>query len=82
VRASLVRMGTPRLLPPGTGLAVYRICQESLTNVLKHAGPSVTVTVLLQWAAASLVLEVSDDGRGYRVRAEIPIPPLRQEDTP
>jgi len=118
VRASLVRMGTPRTLPPGTGLTVYRICQESLTNVLKHAGPSPTVTVLLQWGAASLVLEVSDDGRGaaaasdghgqgllgmreravmlggtlaagprpgggYRVRAEIPIPPLRpEEDAP
>lgn len=110
VRASLVRMGTPRTLPPGTGLSVYRICQESLTNVLKHAGPTPTVTVLLQWTTASLVLEVSDDGRGaaagsdghgqgllgmreraamlggtltagprpgggFRVRAEIPIPP-------
>ncbi|MCL3862744.1 sensor histidine kinase [Actinotalea sp. K2] len=64
VRVSLVRMGTARTLPPGTGLTVYRICQESLTNVLKHAGPSPTATVLLQWAAASLVLEVSDDGRG------------------
>ncbi len=110
VRASLVRMGTPRTLPPGTGLSVYRICQESLTNVLKHAGPTPTVTVLVQWTTASLVLEVSDDGRGaaagsdghgqgllgmreraamlggtltagprpgggFRVRAEIPIPP-------
>src|SRR5665811_1476872 len=64
VRVSLVRMGTPRTLPPGTGLTVYRICQESLTNVLKHAGPASTATVLLQWAAASLVLEVTDDGRG------------------
>ncbi len=57
-------MGTPRRLPPGTGLTTYRICQESLTNILKHAGPSPTVTVLLQWTPGSLVLEVSDDGRG------------------
>ena len=64
VRISLVRMGTPRRLPPGTGLTVYRICQESLTNVLKHAGPAPTTTVMLQWTPASLVLEVSDDGRG------------------
>lgn len=64
VRISLVRMGTPRQLPPGTGLTVYRICQESLTNILKHAGPAPTATVMLQWRAASLVLEVSDDGRG------------------
>lgn len=64
VRASLVRMGTPRPLPPGVGLAVYRICQEALTNVLKHAGPDPTVTVLVQWQPAGLVLEVTDDGRG------------------
>src|SRR5690606_38124255 len=39
MRLSLVRVGTPRVLPPGLGLNVHRICQESLTNVLKHAGP-------------------------------------------
>lgn len=61
---SLVRMGTPRTLPPGTGLAVYRVCQESLTNVLKHAGPQARATVLLQWNPGALVCEVSDDGRG------------------
>lgn len=64
VRASLVRMGAARRLPPGVGLAVYRICQEALTNVLKHAGPDPTVTVLVQWQPAGLVLEVTDDGRG------------------
>lgn len=70
VRVSLVRMGTPRRLPPGTGLTVYRICQESLTNVLKHAGPSPTATVLLQWTPASLVLEVTDDGRGAAAESD------------
>ncbi len=64
MRVSLVRMGAPRRLPPGTGLTVYRICQEALTNVLKHAGPDPAVTVLVQWLPAALVLEVSDDGRG------------------
>ncbi|WP_239073623.1 sensor histidine kinase [Cellulomonas denverensis] len=64
VRASMVRMGTARRLPPGMGLTVYRICQEALTNVLKHAGPSPTVTVLVQWGPRSLVVEIADDGRG------------------
>lgn len=64
VRASLIRMGTARRLPPGMGLTVYRICQEALTNVLKHAGPSPTVTVLVQWGVRSLVVEIADDGRG------------------
>lgn len=70
VHVSLVRMGTARQLPPGTGLTVYRICQESLTNVLKHAGPSATATVLLQWTPASLVLQVSDDGRGAAAESD------------
>ncbi|KQS99758.1 sensor histidine kinase [Cellulomonas sp. Leaf395] len=64
LRASLVRMGEPRNLPPGAGLTVYRIAQESLTNVLKHAGPDPKVTVLVQWLPDAIVLEVSDDGRG------------------
>ncbi|MEV7972667.1 sensor histidine kinase [Cellulomonas sp. NPDC089187] len=70
VRASLVRMGTARRLPPGMGLTVYRICQEALTNVLKHAGPSPTVTVLVQWAARSLVVEIADDGRGASAESD------------
>ena len=61
---SFVRVGEPRPLPPGVGLAVHRVCQESLTNVLKHAGPGPHVTVVLTWGADALALEVSDDGRG------------------
>lgn len=64
LRVSLVRMGTPRALPPGLGLTAYRICQEALTNVMKHAGPDPTVTVLVQWSDTALGLEISDDGRG------------------
>ncbi len=67
LRVSLVRMGAPRILPPGAGLTAYRICQEALTNVLKHAGPDPQVTVVVQWLPASLVLDVSDDGRGAAV---------------
>lgn len=64
LRVSLVRVGQQRTLPPGAGLTVYRVCQEALTNVLKHAGPDPTVTVLVRWGATSLDLEVEDDGRG------------------
>ncbi|WP_315097865.1 sensor histidine kinase [uncultured Cellulomonas sp.] len=70
LRASLVRMGEPRNLPPGAGLTVYRIAQEALTNVLKHAGPDPLVTVLVQWLPDSIVLEVSDDGRGASADAD------------
>ena len=64
VRISLVRMGTPRSLPPGAGLTVYRVCQEALTNILKHAGPDPTVTVVVTWGVDTLRLAVDDDGRG------------------
>src|SRR5690625_1523155 len=61
---SLMRLGTARALPPGLGVTVYRVCQEALTNVLKHAGSAVTASVLLQWEARRLVLQVDDTGRG------------------
>ncbi|MDD9208027.1 histidine kinase, partial [Georgenia sp. 10Sc9-8] len=61
---SVVRSGTARPLPPGVGLSVYRIVQEALTNVLKHAGPAARATVTLGWTPTSVVLQVEDDGRG------------------
>ncbi|WP_324275361.1 sensor histidine kinase [Blastococcus brunescens] len=56
--------GEPRPMPPGPQLAAYRIVQESLTNVLKHAGPASRAWVRLQWRPDSLELSVLDDGRG------------------
>jgi signal transduction histidine kinase len=50
-------------LPPGIDLSAYRIVQEALTNVLKHAGPA-RATVLVRYGPDALLLEVSDDGRG------------------
>jgi signal transduction histidine kinase len=54
--------GTPRDLPPGLGLAMYRVVQEALTNVIKHAGKPRT-EVRLNYEPAALVVEVADDGR-------------------
>ena len=54
--------GTPRDLPPGLGLAVYRVVQEALTNVIKHAGKPQT-EVRLTYEPAALVVKVADDGR-------------------
>lgn len=69
VRASglpvaLVTTGEARQLPAGAGLAVYRVVQEGLTNVLKHGGPSARATVRLHWAPGRLEAHVEDDGRG------------------
>jgi signal transduction histidine kinase len=46
-----------------TGLAVYRIAQESLANVVKHA-PGAAATVCLQVDGAGVCLEVADSGNG------------------
>jgi signal transduction histidine kinase len=53
--------GAPRALPPGLDLAAYRVVQEALTNVLKHAGKPRT-TVRLDYRDADLVVEVADAG--------------------
>jgi signal transduction histidine kinase len=53
----------PADLPPGVGLAAYRIVQESLSNVLRHAGAAV-VRVDIRCTAANLTLRVDDDGAG------------------
>ncbi len=56
--------GEPRPMAAGPQLAAYRIVQESLTNVLKHAGPNSRAWVRLHWRADALELAVLDDGRG------------------
>jgi signal transduction histidine kinase len=51
-------------LSPGTDLTAYRVVQESLTNVLKHGGPSVHADVKIRYETNQLRIEVVDDGRG------------------
>jgi signal transduction histidine kinase len=50
--------------PDGVALTVFRVVQESLTNVRKHAGPDVVASVSLVEDGADLVVTVADDGRG------------------
>jgi two-component system, NarL family, sensor histidine kinase UhpB len=51
-------------LPPDAELAIYRIAQESLTNVARHAQAS-RVNIVLERGLNSLVLRVVDDGHGF-----------------
>lgn len=53
-----------RALPGGAELTVYRMVQEGLTNVLKHAGPQVHTVVSLDWQSRGLAVTLQDDGRG------------------
>ncbi|MEU6140079.1 sensor histidine kinase [Streptomyces sp. NPDC047081] len=55
--------GEARPLPPGVQLCLYRVVQEALTNVLKHA-PGAHATVQLAYRAGEMTLSVQDDGKG------------------
>ncbi len=56
--------GEPVPLPPAVDHAAYRIVQESLTNVLRHAGPDARATVCLHYLPGILAITVADDGCG------------------
>lgn len=65
VRIDCRRIGTPRRpLPLGAELTAYRVVQESLTNVLKHAGSATSTEVSLEYGPRGLTITVDDDGRG------------------
>jgi signal transduction histidine kinase len=60
--------GAQRTLAPGVELSAYRIVQESLTNVLRHAGAT-TAVIALRYGMTDLVVEVSDNGRNGHTTA-------------
>jgi signal transduction histidine kinase len=55
-------------LSPGVDLSAYRIVQEALTNVVKHAGAA-TVEVTVRYAKDSVQVEVCDDGQPLELTA-------------
>jgi signal transduction histidine kinase len=62
--------GDVRPLPFGVDVAAFRIVQEALTNVTRHAGPA-TATVRVVYGEGDLMIQVDDDGRG----PETPVTP-------
>jgi signal transduction histidine kinase len=63
VDANLVVTGEPRALSPAVDLSAYRITQEALTNVIRHASAD-HVTVLLAYGSDQVLVTVTDDGGG------------------
>jgi signal transduction histidine kinase len=63
---SLATNGVPAELPARVDLFAYRIVQEALTNVLKHAGPGAHTQVRLGTDSSGIVIEVLDDGHGNK----------------
>ena len=62
VRVSLEVYGNARPMPAGLDLSAYRIVQEALTNVVKHAGSGARCTVHLGYDEGVLAIRVTDDG--------------------
>ena len=61
--------GTPAAGPAdGADLAVYRVVQESLTNVRRHGGPGVSAAVTIRYTVDGVTVSVTDDGRGAAAR--------------
>jgi signal transduction histidine kinase len=63
-RVTLTRYGRQPVVSQPLGLTVYRIVQESITNVLKHAGPSARAAVGITFAEHGIGIRVVDNGRG------------------
>ncbi|WP_214413080.1 sensor histidine kinase [Sphaerisporangium fuscum] len=55
--------GEPRRLSPDTEIAAYRITQEALTNIVKHARAT-RADIGLAWQDDTLMIDITDDGRG------------------
>lgn len=67
LEVTVEHQGTPGELRPAVDLAAFRVVQEALTNVFKHAGAGARAAVTLSWQDDQVVLSVTDDGAGARV---------------
>ena len=70
LKVSLEVAGEPRPLPTGVDLAAYRIVQEALTNVRRHASAR-TAAVLVRYGDDGMEVQVSDDGVGVADGARV-----------
>jgi signal transduction histidine kinase len=66
LRVDLHALGLEGRLPGPVEIAVYRIVQEALTNIVKHAAAS-AVSVLLERRDGAVRIIVEDDGRGFEL---------------
>ena len=69
LHVTLTREGPVPAARGALGLTVYRIVQEALTNVLKHAGPGTGATVVVASTPGRVRVRVHDDGLGRTLGA-------------
>jgi signal transduction histidine kinase len=71
LRVHTETVGAARALPAGVDLAAFRITQESLTNVTRHAGPGpVTAWIRIAYGEHDVAVQVDDDGKGAVLLAD------------
>ncbi len=61
VRVTVETVGERRSLPSGADLSIYRIIQEALTNVVRHAGPT-RARVCIEYRPDEIVVDITDEG--------------------
>ncbi|MEO3886072.1 histidine kinase [Nonomuraea sp. B5E05] len=62
VRVAVREVGEARALRPAVDLTAYRVIQEGLTNVIKHAGATAAAGMTLAWRPDALHITITDDG--------------------
>lgn len=62
----------PMRLPPSVQVALYRIAQEALNNIAKHAGASHVTLELHHQPDGEVILRILDDGRGFDTSSSVP----------
>jgi len=72
IEVELAVDGTPRPLPAPVDLAAFRIVQEALTNVTRHAGSSRSAFVHVHYDADDVTVQIDNDGSGLSPRASDP----------
>lgn len=65
IPASVATTGTPRPLPSGAEAALFRVAQEALANVRKHAQGASRVALTLSYMGDAVALDARDDGAGF-----------------
>ena len=68
-------IGEPKSLPDTKEIFLFRIFQEALNNIIRHSKAS-EISILLEYAKNSLVLQVRDNGAGFILEEKISGPDL------
>ena len=71
IAVELVEAGMEQRLPESVEIGLYRIIQEAISNIVRHAGAS-HARIALERRDGLVTTTVSDDGRGFRLAEQIP----------